>query len=158
MIHDLCFFYYSRLHVSALPSPPTQPLRVLLPCFFIPPFFDFQIQKPNLGVCKFPAQLILSRHRAILTPGYTKLCNSFRFHTNVSSFRLIFICCVSRKNPPSLASNCFSSNLIFAFQFCNLTTILHFHSLVYRGCHLCHLCWLKKLTSLGKVLCIFSSL
>ena len=102
--------------------------------------FRFSNSKPNLGVCKFPAQLILSRHRAILTPGYTKLCNSFRFHTNVSSFRLIFICCVSRKNPPSLASNCFSSNLIFAFQFCNLTTILHFHSLVYRGCHLCHLC------------------
>lgn len=127
VLHYFSFFYYSRLHVSALPSPPTQPLRVLLPCFFIPPFFDFQIQKPNLGVCKFPAQLILSRHRAILTPGYTKLCNSFRFHTNVSSFRLIFICCVSRKNPPSLASNCFSSNLIFAFQL-----YVSSHALFYR--------------------------
>lgn len=44
--HVLCsslfwLFYYSRLHVSVLPSPPVQPLRVLLSCVFVPPFFNF---------------------------------------------------------------------------------------------------------------------
>lgn len=95
----LCPFYSPLFiffhHVSALPSPPMQPLHVLLPLLLRSTIFRFQISnfkfkfKSTGYVGRFQSMLILSCCRAILTPGYQTVCNSFRFHTNVSRFLLI---------------------------------------------------------------------
>ena len=46
---------------------------------------------------------------------------------------------------------CSSLTILLVFIFISWF-LLHFHSSVYRGCQFC---WLKNLTSLGKVLCIY---
>ncbi|KAL2956960.1 hypothetical protein AAZX31_18G116500 [Glycine max] len=95
----LCPFYSPLFiffhHVSALPSPPMQPLHVLLPLLLRSTIFRFQISnfkfkfKSTGYVGRFQSMLILSCCRAILTPGYQTVCNSFRFHTNRLSLVLI---------------------------------------------------------------------